>query len=263
MTLERRGLSAFVVGTGVGSLGGLIGLGGAEFRLPFLIGLFRFAALEAVILNKATSLVVVASALPFRAATVPLSAVAAQWPVIVNLLAGSLLGAWFGAGWATRLKSETLYQVIAALLILIAVVLVFGHDPSATGIPLFTGAVLIVAGIVAGFAIGVVASLLGVAGGELLIPTLVLLFGEDIKLAGSLSLAVSLPTMLVGFTRYSRDQSFSVIGRNKTFLIIMAGGSIVGTFIGGRLLGIVPERFLLPALAAILIVSAFKIWRHR
>jgi hypothetical protein len=45
---------------------------------------------------------------------------------------------------------------------------------------------------------GVVASLLGVAGGEFLIPTFVLLFGADIELASSLSLAVSLPTMLVG-----------------------------------------------------------------
>jgi uncharacterized membrane protein YfcA len=263
MTVERGGLSAFLVGTGVGSLGGLIGLGGAEFRLPFLIGLFRFAALEAVILNKATSLVVVATALPFRAATVPLAFVAAQWPIILNLLAGSLLGAWFGAGWATQLKSETLYKVIAGLLVFIAVVLVFGHAPSTTGSPLFNGAALIVAGIIAGFAIGMVASLLGVAGGELLIPTLVLLFGTDIKLAGSLSLAVSLPTMLVGFTRYSRDQSFSVIGRNKSFWLVMAAGSIVGTFVGGRLLGMVPERFLLPALAAILIVSAFKVWRHQ
>jgi uncharacterized membrane protein YfcA len=46
-------------------------------------------------------------------------------------------------------------------------------------------------GVVAGFVIGVVAALLGVAGGKLLIPTLILLFGADIKLAGSLSLAVS------------------------------------------------------------------------
>ena len=53
------------------------------------------------------------------------------------------------------------------------------------------------AGVVAGFVIGVVAALLGVAAGKLLIPTLVLFFGADIKLAGSLSLAVSLPTMLV------------------------------------------------------------------
>ncbi|CAH2398277.1 sulfite exporter TauE/SafE family protein [Mesorhizobium escarrei] len=260
--IERRGLGAFAVGTGVGSLGGLIGLGGSEFRLPFLIGLFRFAALEAVILNKAASLVVVAAALPFRAATVPLASVAAQWPIILNLLAGSLLGAWFGAGWATRLRSETLHKVIAALLILIAIVLVFGHDPGAAGLQLVTGAALIVAGIIAGFAIGVVASLLGVAGGELLVPTLVLLFGADIKLAGSLSLAVSLPTMLVGFTRYSRDQSFSVIGRNKAFLLAMAVGSIVGAYIGGQLLGLVPEQILLPLLAAILVISAYRIWRH-
>jgi uncharacterized protein len=67
---------------------------------------------------------------------------------------------------------------------------------------MLTGTAQLVAGIITGFAIGVVAALMGVAGGELLIPTLVLLFGADIKLPGSLSLAVSLPTMLVGFARY-------------------------------------------------------------
>jgi uncharacterized protein len=92
---------------------------------------------------------------------------------------------------------------------------------------------------------------------------LVLLFGADIKLAGSVSLAVSLPTMLVGFARYSRDQSFQVLRQNRTFLLIMALGSMVGTFIGGRLLGIVPAYVLLPTLAAILVISAVKVWRHK
>ncbi|MFK4525271.1 putative membrane protein YfcA [Bradyrhizobium japonicum] len=122
---------------------------------------------------------------------------------------------------------------------------------------------MIVAGIIAGFAIGVVASLLGVAGGEFPIPTLVLLFGADVKLAGSLSLAVSLPTMLVGFTRYSRDQSFSVIRQNWAFLLVMAAGSIVGTFFGGLALGIVSDAVLLPLLAALLVISFFKVWRHQ
>lgn len=253
--------AAFGAGATIGTLGGLIGLGGAEFRLPLLIGGFRFAALEAVILNKAMSLFVVASALPFRAGTVPFEEIAGHWPIILNLLAGSLAGAWFGAGWATRLKSEKLYKVIAALMVGIAVVLVFGHDAAATG-QLLTGAAQMVAGIVVGFGIGVVASLMGVAGGELLIPTLVLLFGADIKLAGSLSLAVSLPTMLVGFARYSRDQSFAVLGRNRAFLLVMAAGSIVGALIGGQLLGVVPSAVMLPALAAILLISALKVWRH-
>jgi uncharacterized membrane protein YfcA len=119
-----------------------------------------------------------------------------------------------GAGWATRLKSETLYRISALLLASIAAILLFAHD-TAVGAPLLTAERQVIAGIAAGFIIGVIASLLGVAGGEFLIPTLVLLFGADIKLAGSLSLVVSLPTMLVGFTRYSRDDSFSVLRRNR------------------------------------------------
>src|SRR5277367_3457407 len=107
---------AFGGGAIIGALGGLLGLGGAEFRLPLLIGAFHFAALQAVILNKAMSLVVVAAALPSRASAVPLSALAEHWSIIVNLLCGSLLGAWFGAGWATRLASQSLYRVIAILL---------------------------------------------------------------------------------------------------------------------------------------------------
>lgn len=262
-TARLRSLPAAVVaGAVIGALGGLIGLGGAEFRLPLLIGLFGFGALQAVILNKAMSLVVVASALPFRAAAVPFSVLADHWTIIVNLFAGSLIGAWIGAGWATRLASQTLYRVLAVLLVTIAAVLLLGHDTTASE-ALLTGIAQAGAGVVAGFAIGVVAALMGVAGGELLIPTLILLFGADIKLAGSLSLAVSLPTMLVGFARYSRDRSFVVLGENGTFVMVMAAGSIVGSFIGGQLLGLVPSFVLLPSLAIILVVSAAKVWRHR
>ena len=82
-------------------------------------------------------------------------------------------------------------------------------------------------------------------------------------MAGSLSLAVSLPTMLVGFTRYSLDQSFSVIRRNWLFLLVMAVGSVLGTFVGGLLLGLAPNYILLPLLAALLLFSAVKVWRHQ
>jgi uncharacterized protein len=99
--------------------------------------------------------------------------------------------------------------VISGMLVIIALVLLAGHDPHGGGQPPLAGSAPIVVGVAAGAAIGVVAALLGVAGGELLIPTFVILFGCDIKLAGSLSLAVSLPTMLMGFARYSRDRSFA------------------------------------------------------
>ena len=266
MSTDRRdtmqaGWRPFVAGAAVGMLGGLIGLGGAEFRLPLLL-MFGLAVLPAVIVNKAISLVVVISALVFRSAAVAPLEVAAQWPVIVNLLLGSLAGAWHAAGWATRWQGQTLQQVIAVLLVLIAGALLLGHEPGSSA-PALQGTALWLSGVVDGFAIGVVASLLCVAGGELLIPTLVLLFGIELKLAGSVSLAVSLPTMLAGFVRYSRDCSFEVLHRHRGFVLAMAVGSLAGAGVGGLLLGAVRSAVLLPALAAILLVSAAKTWRHR
>jgi len=262
-TVSRtNGAAGFSGGALIGTLGGLIGLGGAEFRLPLLIGAFRFPPLEAIILNKAMSLIVVASALLFRTKTIPVSMVASHYEIVLNLLTGSLLGAWCGASWATKLHSRTLFRLIAILLVGIALVLALGHSWSSANGPALTGLLLWVSGALAGFAIGVVASLLGVAGGELLIPTIVLLFGIDIKLAGSLSLAVSLPTMIVGFSRYSRDGSFDVLRRSRDFVFSMALGSIVGAFIGGLLLGWIDATFLHPLLAIILLLSAVKVWRH-
>jgi uncharacterized membrane protein YfcA len=260
MTFWRR-FAAFVAGAAVGALGGLIGLGGAEFRLPLLIGCFGFEALPAVILNKAMSLVVVAFSIPFRIPAVPLAEALAYWSVVVNLLSGSIVGAWVGASWAIGLRTSHFYKIIAALLLLMAAALVFGHALRSNE-PLLAGVSIAVAGTVAGFFIGVVASLLGVAGGELLIPTIVLLYGIDVKVAGSLSLLVSLPTMISAFARYSRDGSFAVVRNEAEFAAVMAAGSICGAFAGGQLLKLFSGSAILPLLSAILVLSAWKMWRH-
>jgi uncharacterized protein len=259
---RNRPWIVFAGGAVIGLLGGLIGLGGAEFRLPLLIAVFGFAALEAVILNKAMSLIVVASALVFRSATVPIEVVLSQFQIILTLLAGSLFGAWIGADVATRLSTRPLYRVIALLLLAIALVLVITHGSSPAGHPMPSGVAQTLAGAGAGLVIGIAAALLGVAGGELIIPTLVLLFGVEIKLAGSLSLAISLPTMLVAFARYSRDRSFAVLRFHTRFVVTMAVGSVTGALFGGLLLGVVPGSMVLPLLALILIASALKLWRH-
>jgi uncharacterized membrane protein YfcA len=127
-------VAAFASGAVIGALGGLVGLGGAEFRLPILIGRFGFAALRAVILNKAMSLIVVTSAILSRTGAVPLQDVGAHWPVIVNLLVGSLFGAWVGASWATKLNSQILHRLIAGLLVMIAIVLVLDHYVTAASL---------------------------------------------------------------------------------------------------------------------------------
>jgi uncharacterized membrane protein YfcA len=59
-----------------------------------------------------------------------------------------------------------------------------------------------VVAIFAGVIIGAVSTMLGVAGGELIIPTLVLLFGVPVKAAGTTSLLISIPMMLVALARH-------------------------------------------------------------
>lgn len=251
---------AFGAGAVVGVLGGLVGLGGAEFRLPLLIAVFGFAALSAVIVNKAMSLVVVAAAIPARLFAVPLAEVAGQWVIVVNLLIGSLAGAWVGASWAARMRTAILYRVLAILLVALAGVFAASHWGVLPQLDL-DGVGLFILGVVAGFVIGVVAAVMGVAGGELLIPTITVLYALDIKLAGSLSLLVSLPTMLVAFLRYSRTQAFSILREVPTFVVAMTLGSIAGTSVGGLIAGVVSTAVIGP-LVVLLLASAWKVWQH-
>jgi len=252
---------ALINGVALGELGGLIGLGGAEFRLPILMGMLGFPTLEAIILNKAMSLIVVASALPFRTLIIPFNELWNHADVVAILLSGSLIGAWIGAGAATRLKSQVFCKIIAILLIFIAIVLFFGHGNYADQ-ALLSGWSLAIVGAIAGIGIGLIASLLGVAGEELLITTITLLFGIDLRIAGSLSLIISLPTMLVGFLRDSQNQSFVVIRKQWQFMLFMATGSIMGTYLGSLLLGVFPTQLLLALLSYLLVLSAWKIWKH-
>lgn len=261
---RRTKPQAFGIGTLIGTLGGLIGLGGAEFRLPVLVGWFGFPTLEAVILNKVTSLIVVTFSVLFRGSAIPWHDVISHWAVIANVLVGSLAGAWIGAHYASRISQRVLNTTILVLLVALAIGMIGGHDwlRGDHGLHI-AGALLWGCGVVAGLIIGAVAAVLGVAGGELIIPTLVLLFGIDIKLAGSLSLCISLPTMLVAFARYSQTDAFAVCRQQKSFLIWMLLGSITGSAIGAQLLRYVSPDALILILGAILLISAVKVFRHR
>jgi uncharacterized membrane protein YfcA len=117
-------------------------------------------------------------------------------------------------------------------------------------------------GFLAGIAIGAISSLLGVAGGELIIPTIVLLFAIDIKVAGSLSLAISVPTIIMGLYKYRRQQQLAGVSGNINFIAWMALGSIFGSLVGSFLLQFMPDHYLHFLLGAILLASALKIATH-
>ena len=258
----RPGL-AFLTAVPIAVLGGLIGLGGAEFRLPVLAGPLGYAARRAVPLNLAVSLVTVVTSLLIRGQTLTLERVAPLAPELLALTAGAVVAAAAGTALAGRLADAQLERVILVLLVGIGLALIAEAFLPA-GVPALVPAGptwRVPAGVLFGLGIGLVSSLLGVAGGELLIPTLVFGFGADIKTAGTASLLVSLPTVAVGVIRYARRGAFARAALTGT-VAPMGVGSVVGALLGGLLVPSAPQALLKLGLGVILNVSAWRIFRH-
>ena len=249
----------------IAALGGLIGLGGAEFRLPVLVGPLGYPARAAVPLNLAISLVTIGASLAIRSRSLSLAPVEPFAPAILALIAGAVTTATVGTGLLHRLSDHRLEQTILTLLVVIGVALIVeGFLPQdVPGLLPESTAARVAAGVVFGLGIGLVSSLLGVAGGEVIIPTLVFAYGADIKTAGTASLLVSLPTVAVGITRYARLGGYVRSALAET-VAPMGIGSVIGAVMGGLLVGTVPASVLKVGLGIVLIGSAARIFHgHR
>lgn len=261
-TAQRRSRLSFLYAVPIGLLGGLIGLGGAEFRLPLLAGPLGYAANQAVPLNLTVSLITIVASLVVRGKTLPFDTVIPLLPVVFSLISGAVITAFLGATIAGRLSNEQLERAILVLLVVIGCALLIEGFLPQQSLALLPSALTwrIPAGILFGLVIGLVSSLLGVAGGEIIIPTLVFAFGVDVKTAGTASLLISLPTVLVGLIKYFRRGALSERTAWESTIAPMGIGSVIGALIGGMLAGIVPASILKIALGIILNISAFKVF---
>jgi uncharacterized protein len=262
--VRRSPVAALIYGAPIGLLGGLIGLGGAEFRLPVLAGVFGYAARRAVALNLAISLLTVVSALLIRGGTLSFTPLLGLLPVVAAMIAGAVSAAYVGTALVHRVSERLLERVILVFLVVIGAALIVEAFLPQDVPGLLPDALLVrvVAAVVFGLGIGLVSSLLGVAGGELIIPTLVFVFGAGIKTAGTASLLISLPTVAVGVFRHRKLGSFAERADLTQTVAPMGAGSVIGAVVGGLLVGLVPASVLKVVLGVILIVSAVRIFYH-
>jgi uncharacterized protein len=263
--VRRSSVAALLWGAPIGLLGGLIGLGGAEFRLPVLAGMFRYTARRAVALNLAISLITVLSALLIRGGTLSLAPLLGLLPVVVAMILGAVSAAYVGTALVQRVSERLLERLILVFLVVIGTALVVEAFLPQDVPGLLPDSLLmrLAAAVIFGLCIGLVSSLLGVAGGELIIPTLVFAFGVGIKTAGTASLLISLPTVAVGVIRHRKLGSFAgEASADPTQTVAPMGvGSVVGAVVGGFFVGVVPAAVLKLVLGVILIVSAVRIFR--
>src|SRR5262245_55941570 len=101
----------------VAILGGLIGLGGAEFRLPILIAVFALYPHRAIRINLLISLVALAASAVSRLGFLHTVDLTDHHIEIVGMLVGGIFAAWFGAAFLSRIPKTRIMGVIAVLLL--------------------------------------------------------------------------------------------------------------------------------------------------
>jgi uncharacterized membrane protein YfcA len=114
-----------------------------------------------------------------------------------------------------------------------------------------------------GLLVGLMTGLVGVGGGFLIVPALVLLVGLPMRLAVGTSLCIIVLNCVSGFLKY-----LDVLGATEGAVdwglvgLFVAVG-VVGSFIGNRVSQRVPQAALRRAFAVFLVVmAAFILWRE-
>lgn len=239
------------LGLAVGVLSGLLGIGGGALLIAGLIyGLgFRQHAAHATSLA-AIILTAAAAVVPFAlAGLVSVEGTLALAPT-------AIAGAFLGAGLMRRLPEDRLRQLFAVFLLLVAARMAVGVTETAVGVPEKDAATL--AGLaLLGLVAGGLSAVMGVGGGMIMVPAMVLLFAFSQQAAEGTSLAVVIPTALVGAWRHTRS------GYTDWRIGMLLGASgIAGGLAGGSLAIVLPELVLQRVFAVFLLVMAVQLLRR-
>jgi uncharacterized membrane protein YfcA len=112
--------------------------------------------------------------------------------------------------------------------------------------------------VLGGFVVGVLSGLMGIGGGILLVPMMVLGFGFAQHLAQGTSLAAIIPPSIVGAATH--DRLGNTDRRAAAWLVL---GGLIGS-LGGALIAIqLPRDLLVRLFGALLLFSAYRIWAAR
>lgn len=181
------------VGTGLlaGLLSGLFGVGGGTVIVPLLVLLLAFDQRLAA----GTSLAAIVPTATVGVVSYALHDAVAWIPALL-LAAGAVVGAQFGTWLLPRLPITFLRWAFVGFLVavIVSLFLVIPSRDAELELTWLSGAGLIVLGVIT----GIVAGLIGVGGGIIVVPALVVLFGTSDLVAKGTSLLMMIPTAVSG-----------------------------------------------------------------
>ena len=183
---------ALGVGVLAGVMSGLFGIGGGGVMVPLLVLWLALPQHRAHATSLGAIIVTAASGMARFAGDSEV-----LYGIGIGISAGAVLGAFVGARLMHRLSPKRLREAFSVLLVLASLQMLFGYTPEA-GEVLLSGAAATVAYLLVGLAAGALSGLMGMGGGVILIPAMVLLFGVTQHAAEGTSLLIIIPTAIAG-----------------------------------------------------------------
>jgi len=211
----------FLFGLLAGALGGLMGVGGGIILVPLLVHALRAGQHEAqgTSLAFVTVTAVVAAFFYFRQGNL-------DFELGALLSLGAVPGVLLGAAWARRLAARRLRQAFGILMLATAIRILVAVPAPAGAVSLWPAALNVLLGV----AVGCLGGLLGVGGGTILVPVLVLAERVPQHLAQGVSLLMILPTGVVGAWSHARHGHV-----NRAILPALMAGGALGAILGAVL----------------------------
>lgn len=187
------------VGLGAGFLSGLFGVGGGILIVPALVMVVKMDQR----LAHGTSL---AAVLPISLASLVgfWTQGHIDWPVALFLAVGAVCGAVLGTTLLHVLPHRVLGLVFAIVLLISAIRLFLAVDADGRGSLTVISALSMVG---VGVVTGVLAGLLGVGGGIVMVPAMIVAYGMTPVLAKGTSIAVIIPTSIMGTWRNRKNRN--------------------------------------------------------
>jgi uncharacterized membrane protein YfcA len=165
-----------------------------------------------------------------------------------------MLGAWLGATLARWVPGPVQLVAFALVMLVAAWRMLRGGVTGQSGD--HPNRLAVVAG---GFGVGALSGLVGVGGGFLIVPALVLLAGVPMASAVGTSLAVIALNAFTGFAKYLGVLERESLQLDWTVLLAVAGVGIVGSFVGHRLGRRLPQATLRKAFGVFLVAMGLFI----
>lgn len=231
-----------LLGFGIGLSLGLLGGGGSILTVPALVYIVGQTPQAAV-----TASLVIVGLNSSMGALMHRSQGTLNWRVALLFGGVGMGAAYIAAGWSKALPPTTLMIAFALLMILVGLFLILKPQPQDGDTP---GRGWLVT-VVSGLGVGLLTGLLGVGGGFLIVPALVMFVGLPMRQAVGTSLVVIAMNSLAGFLGHLGGPALDL----QVLTLFVAAG-LVGALAGARLTRTIQPHQLRRAFAFFVITLA-------